>query len=125
MQTDVEDGAAALIKAGIVDGKRVCMMRFVRRLRGASWRHADADRHARDQRRWRKRSRGDDEDADRGGREAPFGMGGASPWAATRIIRRDSRRSSAPEQVKIPILLTHGAEDTVLKSNSSETCTRS
>ena len=121
MQTDVEDGAAALIKAGIVDGKRVCIV-------GASYGGYAAqagatltpDRYAcaisvagvSDLEEMMK-------DADRGGKKSSI----SEWWRKSMGSDKDHLRKISPirhaEQVKIPILLMHGAEDTVVEVEQS------
>ncbi len=121
MQTDVEDGAAALIKAGIADGKRVCIV-------GASYGGYAAqagatitpDRYTcaisvagvSDLEEMRK-------DADSGGKKSAI----SEWWRKSMGSDKDHLRKISPirhaEQVKIPILLMHGAEDTVVEVEQS------
>jgi len=121
MQTDVEDGAAALIKAGIADGKRVCIV-------GASYGGYAAqagatitpDRYScaisvagvSDPEEMLK-------DANRGDRNSFI----AEWWRKSMGADMDHLRRISPirhaEQVKIPILLLHGAEDSVVKVEQS------
>ena len=103
MQTDVEDGADALVKAGHVDAARICIM-------GASYGGYAAlagatltpERYAcavsvngvSDPEDMLK-------DAERGGEQrAWWRNGGASPWEATWITCARYRRSVMPTQVR-------------------------
>ncbi|HEX6396901.1 MAG TPA: S9 family peptidase [Steroidobacteraceae bacterium] len=121
MQTDVEDGAAALVKAGISDGKRVCIV-------GASYGGYAAqagatitpDRYAcaisvagvSDLEEMRK-------DADRSGKKSAI----SEWWRKSMGSDLDHLRRISPirhvEQVKIPILLLHGVDDTVVEVEQS------
>ena len=123
MQTDVEDGAAALIKAGIADSKRVCIV-------GASYGGYAAqagatitpDRYTcaisvagvSDPEEMMK-------DANRGGKKSAI----SEWWRKSMGSDMDHLRRISPirhvDQVKIPILLLHGAEDTVVEVEQSRT----
>jgi len=121
MQTDVEDGAAALIKAGIADGKRVCIV-------GASYGGYAAQAGATitpDRYSCAISVAGvsDPEDmlkdANRGDRNSFI----AEWWRKSMGSDRDHLRKVSPirhaDQVKIPILLLHGVEDSVVKVEQS------
>lgn len=122
MQTDVEDGAAALVKGGYVDPKRICIM-------GASYGGYAAlagatltpDRYAcavsvngvSDPEDMLK-------DANRGGRSSMVSEWWRSSMGADDMdhLRKISPARNAA-QVRVPILLLHGVEDTVVPVEQS------
>ena len=126
MQTDVEDGVDALVKAGIVDAKRVCIV-------GASYGGYAAlagaaltpDRYAcaisvnglsDPVKMLRKYELGD-----------PSGMG-AEWWRKSMGSDLEHLRRVSPQhqasKVKIPVLLLHGREDSVVEVEQSRAMNR-
>ena len=121
MQTDVEDGAAALVKAGQVDAARICIMGGsyggYAALAGATLtpeRYACAVS---------VNGVSDPEDmlkdANRGGKTSMP----AEWWSKSMGSDMDQLRKISPlrkaDQVRIPILLLHGIEDSVVPVDQS------